>query len=113
VSAVGEDFVAASASVSSDGDRLAVIGRRNPASPTNLYVLNLDSGALDAATTNEGMEIKTDPRDLSWSPDGRSVVLVAREALSGPAVYDVPAEELSSAFYNLYQVPVGAAGDAK
>jgi Tol biopolymer transport system component len=113
VSAVGEGFVAANASVSPDGDRLAVIGRRNPSSPTNLYVLNLDSGTLDAATTNEDMEIKTDPHDLTWSPDGRSVILVAREALSGPAVYDVPAEELSSAFYNLYQVPVGAAGDAE
>ena len=111
VSAVGEGFVAASASVSPDGNRLAVIGRRNPGSLTNLYVLDLDSGDLDAATTNEDMEIKTDPRDLAWSPDGRSVVLVAREALSGPAVYDVPVEELSSAFYNLYQVPVVAPGD--
>ncbi len=113
VSAVGEGFVAASASVSPDGDRLAVIGRRNPGSPTNLYVLNLDSGTLNAATTNEDMEMKTTPRDLAWSPDGRSVILVAREALAGPAVYDAPAEKLSSAFYNLYQVPVGGTGDAE
>ena len=113
VSAVGEGFVAASASVSPDRDRLAVIGRRNPSSPTNLYVLNLDSGTLDVATTNEDMEIKTDPRDLAWSPDGGTVILVAREALSGPAVYDVPAKELSSAFYNLYQVPIRASGDTE
>lgn len=113
VSAVGEGFVAVSASVSPEGDRLAVIGRRNPSSPTSLYVLNLDSGTLEAATTNEDMEIKTAPRDLAWSPDGRSVILVAREALSGPAVYDISAEELSSAFYNLYQVPVGAPGDTE
>ncbi|CAA9422154.1 MAG: hypothetical protein AVDCRST_MAG37-16 [uncultured Rubrobacteraceae bacterium] len=107
VSAVGEGFVAASVSVSPKGDRLAVIGRRNLSSPTNLYVLNIDSGTLDTATTNEDMEIKASPRDLSWSPDSQSVILVAREALTGPTIYDTPAEELSSAFYNLYQVPVG------
>ena len=107
VSAVGEEFVAASANISPEGDRLAVIGRRNLGSPTNLYVLNLDSDTLDTATTNEDMEIKTNPRDLSWSSDGQSVILVARVALTGPTIYDTPAEELSSAFYNLYQVPVG------
>jgi len=53
------------------------------------------------------MEIKTNPRDLAWSPDGQSVVLVVRSALSGPEVYDAPAETLASAFYNLYEVPVG------
>ena len=113
VSAVGEGFVAASASVSPEGDRLAVIGRRNLGSPTNLYVLNLDPGTLDTATTNEDMEIRTNPRDLSWSPDGQSVILVAREALTGPTIYDTPAKELSSAFYNLYQVPVGKPGNAE
>lgn len=113
VNGVGEDFVAASASVSPDGDRLAVIGRRNPGAPTNLYVLDLASETLEAATTNEDMEIKTSPRDLAWAPNGRAVILVAREALSGPAVYDAPAEELLSAFYNLYQVPVGEPKDAE
>lgn len=113
VSAVGEEFVAASAHVSPEGDRLAVIGRRNLGSPTNLYVLNLDSGTLDTATTNEDMEIKTNPRDLSWSSDGQSVILVARVALTGPTIYDAPAEELSSAFYNLYQVPVGKPGNTQ
>jgi hypothetical protein len=34
------------------------------------------------------------------------VILVARGALSGPEVYDGPAQTLSSAFYNLYEVPV-------
>ena len=107
VRSVGEGFVAASISVSPDGSHLAVVGRRNPGSPTNLYILDLASDALEAATTNENMEIKTNPRDLAWSPDGRSVVLVARSALSGPEVYDGPAETLSAAFYNLYEVPVG------
>ncbi|HLM78369.1 MAG TPA: hypothetical protein VK361_08300 [Rubrobacteraceae bacterium] len=107
VRSVGEGFIAASINVSPDGNRLAVVGRRNPGSPTNLYILDLASDALEAATTNENMEIKTNPRDLAWSPDGQSVVLVVRSALSGPEVYDAPAETLASAFYNLYEVPVG------
>ena len=107
VGGIGEDFVAASISVSPDGDRLAVIGRRNPGSPTNLYVLDLASDTLKAATTNESMEIKTNPRDLAWYPDGSSVVLVARGAFSGPEVYDAPAKALSTAFYSLYEVRVG------
>lgn len=107
VRGVGEDFVAASISVSPDGGRLAVIGRRNPGSPTNLYVLDLASDTLKAATTNESMEIKTNPRDLAWYPDGSSVVLVARGAFAGPEVYDAPAKALSAAFYSLYEVRVG------
>ena len=106
VRGVGEDFVVASAIASPDGDRLAVVGRRNPGAPTNLYILDLTSDTLEAATTNQNMEIKTNPRDLAWSPDGRFVILVARGALSGPKVYDAPASTLSSAFYNLYEVPV-------
>jgi dipeptidyl aminopeptidase/acylaminoacyl peptidase len=107
VRGVGEDFVAASISVSPDGGRLAIIGRRNPGSPTNLYVLDLASDTLKAATTNESMEIKTNPRDLAWYPDGSSVVLVARGAFSGPELYDAPAKALSAAFYSLYEVRVG------
>ena len=106
VRGIGEDFVAASISVSPDGGRLAVVGRRNPGSPTNLYVLDLASDTLKAATTNESMEIKTNPRDLAWYPDGSSVVLVARGAFSGPEVYDAPAKALSAAFYSLYEVRV-------
>lgn len=106
----GEGFVATSIGVSPDGGRLAVVGRRNPGSPTNLYVLDLASDALEAATANQNMEIKTTPRDLAWSPDGSAVILVARGALSGPEVYDAPAQSLSSAFYNLYEVPVGDSG---
>ncbi len=83
-----------------------MIGRRNPGSPTNLYVLDLGSDAFEAATTSEAILIKTNPHDLALSPHGESVILVAREAFSGPAVYDTAAEEISSAFYNLYQVPV-------
>jgi hypothetical protein len=53
------------------------------------------------------MEIKTNPRDLAWYPDGSSVVLVARGAFSRPEVYDAPAKALSTAFYSLYEVQVG------
>jgi TolB protein len=106
VRGIGEDFVAASIRVSPDGQRLAVVGRRNPGSPTNLYVLDLASDTLEGATANENMEVKTNPLDLTWSPDGNHVILVARGALSGPEVYDAPAQALSSAFYNLYEVPV-------
>lgn len=106
VRGVGEDFVAASVRVSPDGGRLAVVGRRNPGSPTNLYVLDLASGTLEAATANDNMEVKTNPLDLAWSPDGRYVILVARGVLSGPKAYDAPAQSLASPFYNLYRVPV-------
>ena len=106
VRGIGEGFVAASIRVSPDGQRLAVVGRRNPGSPTNLYVLDLASDTLEAATANENMEVKTNPFDLTWSPDGDYVILVARGALSGPEVYDAAAQTLSSAFYNLYEVPV-------
>ena len=104
---VGEGFSPAGICASPEGDRLAVVGRRSPDSPTNLYVLDLASGALETATANEDMEIKTNPRDLTWSPDGSYVVLVARGVLSGPETYGAPAASLSSAFYNLYRVPVG------
>jgi len=104
---VGKDFVAASIRVSPDGERLAVIGRLNPQSPTNLYVLDLAAGELEAVTTNEDMEIKTGQDDLAWSPGGESVAIVARGALSGePSVHAAPASELLDDFYNLYEVPV-------
>ena len=106
VRGIGEDFVAASIRVSPDGQRLAVVGRRNLSSPTNLYVLDLASDTLEAATANENMEVKTNPLDLTWSLEGNHVILVARGALSGPKVYDASAQTLSSAFYNLYEVPV-------
>jgi Tol biopolymer transport system component len=105
---VGKDFVAASIRVSPDGERLAVIGRLNPQSPTNLYVLDLAAGELEAVTTNEDMEIKTGQDDLAWSPGGESVAIIARGALSGePSVHGAPASELLDDFYNLYEVPVG------
>jgi len=104
---VGEDFVAGGARVSPEGDRLAVVGRLNPKSPLNLYVLNLTTGNLDAVTTNEDMEIKTGPDDLAWSPAGTSVAIVARGDSSGePEVRAAPADELLDAFYNLYEVPI-------
>lgn len=105
---VGEDFVAAGARVSPDGEQLAVIGRLNPKSPLNLYVLDLNTEDLVAVTTNEDMEIKTGPDDLDWSPRGDSVAIVARGAPSGePKVRAAPSETLLEDFYNLYEVPVG------
>ncbi len=105
---MGKDFVAAGIRVSPDGRRLAVIGRLNPQSPTNLYVLDLAAEELEALTTNEDMEIKTGHDDLAWSPNGESIVIVARSALSGePIVQGAPANTLLEDFYNLYEVPVG------
>jgi Tol biopolymer transport system component len=104
---VGEDFVASSIRVSPDDDRLAVIGRLNPKSPTNLYVLDPAAKKLTAITANEDMEIKTDPDDLAWSPGGRNVAIIARGTLSTePEVRAEPADRLLRDFYNLYEIPV-------
>ncbi|CAN5698371.1 hypothetical protein BH20ACT12_BH20ACT12_16700 [soil metagenome] len=105
---VGEDFVAASIRVSPDGERLAVIGRLNPKSPTNLYVLDPLAEDFTAVTTNEDMEIKTGPDDLAWSPGGKSVAVIARGTPSTePEVRADPAHRLLRDFYNLYEIPVG------
>lgn len=103
---VGEEFVASSILRSPEGNRLAVIGRRNPSSPANLYILDPDEQNLKAATSNEDMDIKTGPDDLSWSADGKSVVIIARVTQSGPKVYEAPVRTLVADFYNLYEVPV-------
>lgn len=103
---VGEDFVASSLKRNPEGDLLAVIGRRNPSSPVNLYVLRPGVGNLLAATTNENMEIKTETEDLAWSGDGSRVAIVARTVLSEPRVYDVPVDALVSDFYNIYEAPI-------
>jgi Tol biopolymer transport system component len=104
---VGEDFVASSIRVSPDGKRLAVIGRLNPKSPTNLYVLDPAARKLKAVTTNEDMEIKTGPDDLAWSPDGKKVAIIARGTPSTePEVRAEPADRLLRDFYNLYEIPI-------
>jgi TolB protein len=104
---VGEDFVASSIRVSPDDDRLAVIGRLNPKSPANLYVLDPAAKKLEAITANEDMEIKTDPDDLAWSPDGANVAIIARGTPSTePEVRTEPADRLLRDFYNLYEIPV-------
>jgi Tol biopolymer transport system component len=104
---VGEDFIAASVRASPDGERLAVVGRLTPNSPTNLYVLDPDTQDLSAMTTNEDMEVKTGPHDIAWSPGGDSVAIVARGAPSGePAVRDAPAQALLKDFFNVYEIPV-------
>jgi Tol biopolymer transport system component len=104
---VGEDFVVSSIRVSPDGGRLAVIGRLNPNSPINLYVLDPETEDLEDLTVNEDMEIKTGPDDLSWSPDGESIAIVARGAVSEePRVRAAPADTLLEDFYNLYEVPL-------
>lgn len=101
---VGSDFVALNLKRAPEGDRLAVIGRRNPGSPVNVYILDLNSESLEAATSNEDMRIKTGAEDMAWSADGDSVVVVARAVMSEPKVYPVPADTLVSDFYNLYEV---------
>ncbi len=110
VAGVGEEFVASSLMASPDGGRLAVLGRRNPNAPEDLYVLDLATGVLEAITENENMDIKTEPEDLAWSPDGDHVAIVARGILTGHRVYDVRAEALLADFYNIYDVPVGSPG---
>lgn len=107
---VGEDFVASSLSVSPEDQRLAVIGRRNPGSSTNLYLLDPSTEDLKALTSNESMEIKTGPYDLAWSADGASIAIVARGVLSGPKVYSARADTLLADFYNVYEVPVEVEG---
>jgi Tol biopolymer transport system component len=110
---VGEDFVAASIRVSPDGERLAVIGRLNPKSPINLYVLDPRTEELTALTMNEDMEIKTGPDDLAWSPGGESVAVIARGTPSTePEVRAAPADRLLRDFYNLYEIPVAGPEDA-
>lgn len=103
---VGEDFVASGLEASPDGERIAVIGRLSPNSPSNLYLLDPAARELEALTSNEDMEIKAGSDDLDWSPDGSSVVIVARTQVSGAEVRNGPADSLRSEFYNLYEVPV-------
>ncbi|MDQ3659179.1 MAG: hypothetical protein M3338_05830, partial [Actinomycetota bacterium] len=95
---------------SPDGERLAIVGRRNLNSPTDLYVLDLKTDVLEAVTANDNMEIKTSPPDLSWSADGDHIAIVARGILSGSRVYQVRAGALLADFYNVYDVPVGDSG---
>lgn len=108
---IGEDFVASSLRLSPDGKRLAIVGRRNPTSSTNLYILNFVTGDLETVTTNEDMEIKTGPNDLAWSTSGDRVAIVARGVISGPRVLSAPADTLLTDFYNLYEVPIKASGE--
>jgi len=111
---VGEDFVASSIRASPDGERLAVVGRLNPKAPINLYVLDLATQNLEDLTVNEDMEIKTGPDDLAWSPDGESIAIVARGALSEePRVRAAPKGALLEDFYNLYEIPVEGRGAAR
>ena len=105
VPAVGNDFVASSLERDPGGGRLAVVGRRNTSSPTNLYILDIASKELEAVTSNEEMEIRTGTEDLDWSPDGSGVTIVARAASSDLEIYPTPADNLVSDFYNLYEVP--------
>ncbi|MDQ3387828.1 MAG: hypothetical protein M3475_09590, partial [Actinomycetota bacterium] len=107
VSEAGEDFVSSSIRVSPDGGRLAVLGRRSLNSPANLYILDLESGDLQTATSNENLSIKTGPKDLSWSTDGESVLLVAQAMPDDVAIRPASAERITADFNNIYEVPVG------
>jgi len=111
VSDIGEDFIPSNIRVSPEGDRLAVLGRRSLNSPANLYVLDLENGDLQTATSNENMEIKTGPGDLAWSTGGQSVVLVARAMSTEIEVQATPADKITADFYNVYEVPVEDLGD--
>lgn len=111
VSDIGEDFIPSSVQTSPDGERLAVLGRRSLNSPANLYVLDLATGDLQTATSNENLEIKSGSDDLSWSADGESVVIVARAAPSEIKIRPAPADALTADFYNVYEVPVGSSGE--
>lgn len=102
---VGRDFIASSAKVSPDGGRLALLGRRDSGSATNLYILDLSDGSLNSATVNENMDIRTGADSLDWANDGRSLAIVARSDISGPRVYNGSADSLLADFYNVYEVP--------
>ncbi|MGI8649653.1 MAG: hypothetical protein ACR2KW_04630 [Rubrobacter sp.] len=103
----GSGFTASGIRLSPDGEELAVIGRLRSDSPTNVYVLNLQSSELRSLTENEDMEIKNGPNDLAWSPDGESLAIVARGiSTTGLRVYPAQASALLEAFYNVYRVPV-------
>ncbi|MBA2443406.1 MAG: PD40 domain-containing protein [Rubrobacter sp.] len=102
----GEDSVVFSFQVSPEGGRIALLGRRDSGSPTNLYTLDLDTDTVETVTVNENMDIRTGPENLSWSADGERVVLVARNDISAPEVYDGSAATLLADFYNLWEVPV-------
>lgn len=105
-SGVGQDFLASSIEVSPDGSRLALLGRRDSGSATNLYVLDLSDGSLYSATANENMEIRSGVDSLDWRPDGESVAIIARSDISGPRVYEGSASNLLATFYNLYEISV-------
>ncbi|MBA2693582.1 MAG: PD40 domain-containing protein [Rubrobacter sp.] len=104
---IGSDFAASGIKLSPDGSKLAIIGRLHANSPTNLHILDLAADTLSAATSSEDMDIRNNPRDMSWSPDGESVAIVARSSFSSPRVRSAPADGLLEEFYNLYEVPVG------
>lgn len=106
IAAMGEDFVVSSVQASPSGDRIAIVGRRSPASSTNLYILDLVSSMVTPVTKNDSMEIKTAPDDIKWSPDERYIAIVARGNTSQPRVYSASAASLITDFYNIYQVPV-------
>lgn len=105
-SGVGRDFIASAIKVSPDGGRLALLGRRDSGSSTNLYILDLSEGRLSSATVNENMDIRTDADSLDFSNDGESVAIVARSDISGPRVYNGSSDTLLANFYNIYEVPV-------
>ena len=105
-SGVGRDFIASAIKVSPEGGRLALLGRRDSGSSTNLYILDLSEGRLSSATVNENMDIRTNADSLDFSGDGESVAIVARSDISGPRVYNGSADTLLANFYNIYEVPV-------
>ncbi|CAN5444844.1 MAG: hypothetical protein M3494_03680 [Actinomycetota bacterium] len=107
---IGGDFAASGIKLSPDGTKLAIVGRLHANSPTNLHILDLATETLNAATSSEDMDIRNNPRDMAWSPDGESVAIVARSSFSSPRVRAASADTLLEEFYNLYEVPVAGLG---
>lgn len=106
---VGSDFVASGIKLSPEKNRLAIVGRLQSNAPTNLHILDLRTDTLRAATSSEDMDIRNGSRDMSWSPDGASVAIVARSSFSTPRVRAAAADTLLEEFYNVYEVPVDLA----
>lgn len=62
---------------SPDGSKIAFWGHETSASPTNLFVFDLATGAR----TNLGLEARRHCADVSWSPDGTKWVVDTGDAI--------------------------------
>ncbi|MEX1257142.1 MAG: hypothetical protein WEG36_05945 [Gemmatimonadota bacterium] len=101
VRTAGERAIQTWPAFSPDGTRLAV-SRRNPATDnTEIWVIDLATGA-GARITSGSARVETSP---VWSPDGRQIVYAASGS-PGPGIYRRAADGSGSAEL-LYQHPTG------